>query len=118
MYFIEKNAVSKDFSYPDDYVSFVNSCRELERPWWLLGKRPNFTMRCFKILNEDLSSEKTLIPFAKSDDSGDIACFDGDDSTGNPKIYFYTGESDLRHVNWGSRYSIDSFSDFLSSIGN
>lgn len=118
MYFIEESAIGKEFSYPDDYVNFVNSCCELEPPWWLLGKRPNFTVRCFKILNEDLRSEKTLIPFAKSDDSGDIACFDGDDRTGHPKIYFYTGEDDLGNVSWSSRYSIDSFSEFLASIGS
>lgn len=116
MYFFEEDSIFKGFSYPKDYEHFVRAGCELEPPWWLLGKRPDFAMRCFKLLNEDLESEKLLIPFAKTDDGGDIACFDGDDKAGNPKVYFYTGEETLKNINWSDRYSVDSFNDFVSSI--
>ena len=115
--FFEEDFISKGFSYPKDYLHFIRSGCELQYPWWLLRKRPDFAIRCFELLNEDLGSEKLLIPFAKTDDGGDIACFDGDEKTGNPKVYFYAGEETLKNVNWSDRYFADSYNEFVSSIG-
>lgn len=116
-YFYTKVLLPDGFRYPLEYIDLVHK-GELQSlsPWWFLGKKPEFAELCFNVINEKLGGEKILVPFAKTDDDGDIACFDGNDTSGSPRIYFDTGEENMRGVNWDERYSIDSFSNWLEMV--
>ena len=116
MYFFNNLSLPEGFKYPQDYVEFVDGDRKSLRPWWLIGSNPEFATLAIKMLNEETGSTKYLVPFAKTDDGNDFACFDGDDSLGNPRIYFYTGEEDMSNVDWEKRYYIPDFSAWLEMV--
>lgn len=53
---------------------------------------------------------RNLIPFAKVDDGrGDVACFDGDDSTGNPQVLMLVLDES------GRSYSFADFEAWLAA---
>lgn len=102
------------FRYPQAFLDLVAApAPELPGEWWLIGKNPDFARFCLATIQG--KGGKLLIPFAKDDDSGDIACFDGEDTSGSPRVYFDTGEEDYAGIDWSSRFS-QSFEDWLASI--
>lgn len=119
LYFYENEFLPNEFVYPKDYINLVKNNSEMDlSPWWLLGAEPEFAMLCYNVINDKVGGEKFLIPFAKSDVDDDIACFDGDDVSGNPRIYFDIGEESMRGINWDERYSIPNFNTWLNSLHN
>jgi len=80
--------------------------------WWLIAKDPVYADLCLQVI-QDKGGSKPLVPFAKDDESGDLACFDGADTTGEPRVYFDTGEADYGGINWETRYS-QSFAEWLA----
>lgn len=115
-YFYDKSSLPVDFVYPQEYVRFVEGDTSGLSPWWLTGNSPEFAELCFNVINEKLDGEKILVPFAKDDDSGDIACFDGDDASGNPKIYFDTGQESMTSIDWEKRYYLSDFVEWLRMV--
>lgn len=83
-----------------------------ESSWWLIGSQPEFAHFCLNLLL-GMGGSKVLIPFAKDDDSGDIACFDGSDTSGSPSVYFHVGEESFAAVNWETRYR-QTFAEWLA----
>ncbi len=56
-------------------------------PWWFLHRYPESANFWLEELREEYPS-RSLVPFAKFSVFDDIACFDGADTSGDPKIYY------------------------------
>ena len=104
------------FSFPKSFeLALSTVSRDEIFPWWFVASEPEKAKLFFDIINIDMKSSKLLVPFAKIDDeSGDVACFDGDDLGGNPRVYFSTGpEQTHEGVDWESRYYLKDFDAWL-----
>ncbi|QPF74690.1 SMI1/KNR4 family protein [Roseateles sp. DAIF2] len=76
-------------------------------PWWFVDADSKAGKLFFSIRKHD---GRNLVPFAKVDDGrGDIACFDGDDSSGNPRVLMLVLDESER------AYSFADFSQWLES---
>jgi len=111
-----------DFKFPPRYLSILKGDESLSiKPWWFVNNFPNNAQFFIKTLNGVGRSKKYLIPFAKVDDdgTGDIACFDGDDFSGDPRILFVGGDEPshkLADMNWDTRYSEINFDAWLDRV--
>ncbi|MBF2053743.1 MAG: hypothetical protein IGS03_09815 [Candidatus Sericytochromatia bacterium] len=99
------------FVYPQGLIDLAQSDQGLSGSWWLIGQNPAYARLCLAQLQQR-SPHKPLVPFAKNDDEEVLACFDGEDRSDNPRVYFDTF-SNLSTVNWAQRYSL-SFSEWLA----
>lgn len=76
-------------------------------PWWFVNAASEAGELFYSIRRHD---GRNLVPFAKvDDDRDDIACFDGDDSSGNPEVLMLILDDSGRH------YSFKDFEDWLSA---
>ena len=118
MYYHEDCELPSGFKFPEAYVQILSSGEFPEiDPWWFLAEEPDKALMIFNIINVDRASSKLLIPFAKIDDeTGDVACFDGEDCSGDPRVFFSTGTGSLSNIDWESRYCIASFSEWFNSV--
>jgi len=73
------------FRYPAMLERFANTgLHPAIYPWWFVDAASEAGALFFDSRQHD---GRNLIPFAKVDDGrGDIACFDGGDSSGNPEV--------------------------------
>ncbi|MFM8453815.1 MAG: hypothetical protein ACKOAD_02355 [Gammaproteobacteria bacterium] len=97
------------FSYPKEYIEFLSVKKELEiTSWWLLGDAEGAFEISYEILNLIYQSKKLLIPFAKSDQSNILACFDFEH-----KVWLTScEEDDVSNANWENRYFFKDFSEW------
>jgi hypothetical protein len=74
------------FRYPEIFLKIVES-NELPHiePWWFLCIHEETALFWLKSLKAQYPS-RTLVPFAKLEDSDDVACFDGCDASDNPVV--------------------------------
>ena len=105
------------FRFPESYLRLAREPKFPNvTPWWFLIEDPDIAMMAYRTINESRRSRKLLLPFAKNDDeSGDVACFDGEDTSGEPRVYFAVGTGDMRDVDWISRYFIPTFAAWLDT---
>jgi hypothetical protein len=75
----------KEFLYPARLRAIAGSGDHPRiAPWWFVDAASEAGRLFYNIREHD---GRNLVPFAKVDDGrGDIACFDGDDSSGNPRV--------------------------------
>lgn len=100
------------FRYPQAYLDLAQAPERLANSsWWLIGSQPEYANFCLDLLL-GMGGGKVLIPFAKDDASGDIACFDGSDQSSSHRVYFHVGEESFDAVNWETRYS-QTFAEWL-----
>lgn len=102
-----------DFEYPQEYKEFISDLSRLDgTPWWLIGKTKGFFKSCYEFINLERKSTKFLIPFAKSDETNILACFDDE------KRVWFCGleDDDIANANWNERYSMPSFSAWLERV--
>jgi hypothetical protein len=102
--------VSPEFRYPE---AFLNYCRQngvyTLFPWCIFDadRDPEFWM---KIVREWYPT-RSLVPFARDEStSDDIACFDGADKTGNPKVHFVHC---FATIGWEDRGHVEDFDAWL-----
>lgn len=106
-------SVGLEFKYPNDYKEFLENQSKLDlSPWWLIGnKRGTFNI-FYDFINTQNHSSKLLIPFAKSDETNILACFDI-----QHRIWFCGIEDDdIENANWDERYSMPNFSAWLHRV--
>lgn len=96
------------FSYPEEYLKIARDGSELNiYPWWFIDANSDMGDLSYSIRSID---GRNLIPFAKVDDGrNNLACFDGDDCSGNPKVHMLIIDGDIES------YSFRDFSDWLNS---
>ncbi len=106
-------AETLDFDYPQEYKKFIEDLSVLDNtPWWLIGTSKGFFKSCYEFINLEKKSKKFLIPFAKSDETNILACFDE-----SHRVWFCGLEDDdIANVNWDERYSMPSFSAWLERV--
>lgn len=101
-----------DYAYPRSYVEFVNSqAFDSISPWWLIGSSEGLFSISYRLLNQGLESDKKLIPFAKSEETGALAFFDLDG-----KVYLYEGDRSFKGLDWNKRFHMNSFDDWLNKV--
>lgn len=73
------------FRYPEAYLRLSKSGTPPDlSPWWFIDAESKAGRLAYSVCKHD---GRSLIPFAKVDDGrGDVACFDGDDASGNPEV--------------------------------
>ena len=93
------------FRYPPEFQRIGDTG---EHPslgsWWFVDARSEAGKLFYSVRNHD---GRNLVPFAKVDD--DIACFDGDDISGDPAVLMLVLDGS------GRRYSFKNFADWLDA---
>ena len=104
-----------DFTYPEEYKIFIQNPDVLSKtPWWLIGDTKGFFNTCFEVTNYQYKSTKLLVPFAKSDQSNILACFDQ-----SHKVWLTScNENCISNTNWDDRYFLKDFSAWLDRVLN
>ncbi|MFT0212479.1 hypothetical protein VQ643_07645 [Pseudomonas sp. F1_0610] len=84
-----ENKSENEFSYSSDYINFINNeFKDIDlEPWWMLCESEKLMNFWFQALKKQYPA-RHLIPFAKIDYSDDIACFDANDISGDPRVIF------------------------------
>ena len=96
------------FRYPERFLEFAKSGRHPDiGPWWFIDAESKAGELMYSIRAHD---GRNLVPFAKVDDGrNDIACFDGDDTTGGPQVLMLVLDQS------GRAYSYRDFSAWLTA---
>ena len=96
------------FEYPSKLQEFaVSGHYPAIVPWWFVDADSKAGKLFYSIRQHD---GRNLVPFAKVDDGrGDIACFDGDDSSGNPHVLMLVLDES------GRSYSYADFDHWLQA---
>lgn len=105
----------ESFKYPKAYLDIVdNQNSHYITPWRFIGDTPT-EIPFFISLLHDKYNGKTLIPFARCEDSanGDLACFDGDDLSGDPRVFFHVFNYQGEIPDWDNRYHLKNFLEWL-----
>jgi len=108
----DKSALPTGFSLPEDYLRFVNDDNRADiDPWWFLGVRRESAEFWIGELARQYPG-RLLVPFAKLAGSDDVACFDGSDLSGNPRVLYIHA---FASQGWEDRGSECDFSSWLRS---
>lgn len=102
------NLLPKGFLYPQQLrVISESGTHPRIAPWWFVDAASEAGELFYSIREHD---GRNLIPFAKVDDGrGDIACLDGDDTSGNPRVLMLVLDES------GRAYSFRDFDDWMSA---
>jgi len=110
--YFKAEKVIEGYAYPSSYVDFVNNAdHKVIDPWWLIGSSKGLFDITYRLLNINLASSITIIPFAKDQETNALAFFD---RTGN--VYCYCGENTLENIDWEKRFHFTSFNDWLKRV--
>jgi hypothetical protein len=89
----------QEFAATGEYPSFG--------PWWFIDAQSKAGQLAYSVRCHD---GRNLVPFAKVDDGrGDVACFDGNDSTGTPPVLMLVLDES------GRNYSYRNFADWKAA---
>lgn len=87
IYLYEGYPLPDGFKFPQPYLNLVeNGLPEIE-PWFWLAPHKSLAIFWADTLRTQFP-QRTLIPFAKHGGSDDVACFDGLDTSGNPRVLY------------------------------
>lgn len=84
--FLVKADLPKGFKYPKSFIEYekYNKKRVELEPYIIFGTKSAETFN--RVVKEQYPS-RVLVPFGKDNNSDDVFCFDGTDTSGNPKVY-------------------------------
>ena len=85
-YLFEDGMLPDGFSYPSEYIALIQTGLPKIDPWWWLAPYKDTAVSWSEILREQFPQYYCLVPFAKHGGCDDVACFDGSDSSGDPKV--------------------------------
>jgi hypothetical protein len=88
LYLFGPELLPRNFRYPANFLTAVkeNSLPEVE-PWWFLCIHESNARFWLTTLRSQFP-DRDLVPFAKLEDSDDLACFDGADTSGAPRVFY------------------------------
>lgn len=105
-----------NFKYPKKFLQYINTDDIDEIPsysrYYFLGTDQEIIIFWHNIIKEQYP-KRLLVPFAKDEGSDDVFCFDGTDTSGNPKVYqvhTYASEG------WEDRGYWDNFDEWYDEI--
>lgn len=94
------------FKYPGSYINTQYSHVLDEEPW---GYFHQMLQHRFYWINKRYP-ERTLVPFARRYDNDDVACFDGTDTSGDPRVIII---HDWASPGWENRVEFNNFLEWL-----
>jgi hypothetical protein len=100
----------RGFRYPDIFLKIISvgPLPDIE-PWWFLCIHEETALFWLTSLKAQYPS-RTLVPFAKLEDSDDVACFDGTDTSGSPAVKYVHA---FASAGWEDRGEEPDFSSWL-----
>lgn len=109
-YLFDEKLLTGNFSFPQSYVELVSqeNIPYLE-PWWFLSEYKEDADFWMDEIAKQYPSRK-LVPFAKAGSSDDVACFDGSDTSGNPKVFYV---HTFASPGWEDHGDVESFDVWL-----
>ncbi|QIE98701.1 hypothetical protein C7434_0081 [Pantoea sp. PNA 14-12] len=110
VYLYTKDELPDDFRYPASYAEIMSMdiIPDIE-PWSFICESQESSSFWMNELKERYPTRK-LVPFAKLNYSNDIACFDGTNTTGDPRVYYVHA---FASPGWENRGYVDSFNEWL-----
>ncbi len=113
VYLYKKDDLPKGFNYPESYIEIMSLdvIPDIE-PWFFICEFQESSSFWMNEVKEKYPTRK-LVPFAKIDHSDDIACFDGTDISGDPKVYYVHAFAD---AGWEDRGYTDNFDKWLKTV--
>lgn len=78
-------ALPNDFKFPQIYLDLISKGLPDIEPWWWLAPYKDSEIYWANTLHEQFPS-RLLVPFAKHGGSDDVTCFDGSDTSSDPKV--------------------------------
>lgn len=113
IYLYTKNELPDGFRYPVGYIEIMSmeTIPDIE-PWSFICEFKESSSFWLREVREKYPSRK-LVPFAKVNYSDDIVCFDGADTSGEPKIYYIHA---FASAGWEDRGYVDSFDEWLKMV--
>jgi hypothetical protein len=78
-------------------------------PWWWLAPHKESAIYWIETLREQFP-ERVLVPFAKHGGSDDVACFDGSDTSDEPRVLYIHA---FCSPGWELRGEVGSFKEWL-----
>ncbi|MEY0665120.1 SMI1/KNR4 family protein [Providencia rettgeri] len=109
-YIYSLDELPKGFQFPRTFLEIINQEVILDLdPWWFLCEFEKFAKYWLLEMKNQYPTRK-LIPFAKLSYSDDIVCFDGDDTSGDPKVFYVHA---FASAGWEDRGYTDNFTEWL-----
>lgn len=117
----ETPLLPEGFRLPAAYLSLARLGQPMDLdPWQLMFSSMPLALTYYGAMLQRYP-DKPLVPFALvNDESGlyndgyvVLACFDGDDQTGDPMVYFHD-YSIRSYPDWPERYSLRNFDEWMS----
>lgn len=108
--FLKAEKLNILFKYPKEYVDFIEQRHKLKNTsWWLIGENQGLFDLSYEVTNIEQGSTKILIPFAKSEHSEIMACFDIEG-----RVYLTSCErNDITDADWENRFFLKDFDAWL-----
>lgn len=101
-----------EFQYPKSFIKTISTVPEVDlEPWWFIVFEDGDVNYWHHTL-KSLYPQRDLIPFAKFNANDDIACFDGNDNSGDPQVLIIHAYA---AVGWELHGSYKTFSDWLAA---
>ena len=124
LFFYDLPILPSGFAFPHSYLDLArgHAIPDLE-PWKFLFQDMPCSLNYYGAMLQKYP-DKTLVPFAILDDPSGafndgyvvLACFDGDDRSGDPKVYLHDYGNPKR-VDWQNRYFLANFTEWLRVAG-
>lgn len=105
-FYLATEVLPEGFRYPDSYRKFSGSVLHNIEPW---GGFDTMLEHRYVWINKRYP-ERTLVPFARRYDNDDVACFDGADTSGDPKVIII---HDWASPGWENRGEFKNFLAWL-----
>lgn len=124
LFFYDLPILPPGFSFPQSYLDLAqgHAIPDLE-PWKFLFLDMPRSLNYYGAMLQQYR-DKPLVPFAILDDPSGafndgyvvLACFDGDDRSGDSIVYFHDYVNP-KHVDWPDRYFLTNFTEWLRVAG-
>ncbi len=110
-YFLLNKDLPKGFRYPESFVNYLRYDTEIKELMPYILFRNEKSVKTFNRIVKEQYPKRVLVPFGKDNESDDVFCFDGKDTSGNPKVYIvHTYAS----PGWEDRGELKDFNAWLA----
>jgi hypothetical protein len=100
----------QQFEYPEAFARIAAEQQAAPPPWLFIDANSKYGALLSSIVTQ---AGLSLVPFASLETGdGDVACFDGSDSSRNPRVLMLILDGS------GRAYSFENFDDWLSKAEN
>lgn len=107
-YFLNADNLPEGFIYPNTYSNLVLTKDIRIEPWHFYYSEKTLKFH-YNGLKERYP-DRTLVPFARRGDNDDVACFDGTDISGDPRVIII---HDWASPGWENRGEFKNFLEWL-----